>query len=134
MNTYHNGHPDLLVPGMYPDNFMKSADEGVEVKATKNRVADTHGARHGWVLQVNYVSDPSPDKTTRRPTLVKTLYLAQVTEDLFRRNERAELGTRTATLDKRGLQVLRAGIIYSDPSGNPPKPPRGGRRSPALFT
>lgn len=29
VNAYHNGHPDLLVGGVYPNNAVKSGSEGV---------------------------------------------------------------------------------------------------------
>ena len=40
------------------------------------------------------------------------LYLAQVTLNDFRRNPRGELGTRTATLHKHGVEKLRQNWIY----------------------
>lgn len=44
-NAYHNGHPDLLVAGTYPDNAVKAGESGVEIKATTKRggAVDTHG-------------------------------------------------------------------------------------------
>ena len=39
-------------------------------------------------------------------------YIAYVTESDFRKNQRGELGTRTATLDKDGVKKLREGWIY----------------------
>jgi hypothetical protein len=46
-NTFHNGHPDLLVGGVYPNNSVQSGTDGVEIKATnkKGGAVDTHGAR-----------------------------------------------------------------------------------------
>ena len=32
VNLYHNGHPDLVVNGVYPDNKAKAGMEGVEMK------------------------------------------------------------------------------------------------------
>ena len=40
------------------------------------------------------------------------IYLGQVTVEDFRRNERGDLGTRTATLDARGIAKLRQSWIY----------------------
>jgi len=40
------------------------------------------------------------------------IYLAHVTREDFRRNKRGELGTRTATLDARGIKKLRKGWGY----------------------
>lgn len=36
-NAYHNGHPDLLVGGTYPNDSVKSGVDGVEIKATTKR-------------------------------------------------------------------------------------------------
>ena len=37
-NEYFNGHPDLIMQGVYPDNAVKAGSEGVEIKTTrKNR-------------------------------------------------------------------------------------------------
>ena len=36
-NTFHNGHPDLLVQGVYPHNAVRSGTEGVEIKSTRNQ-------------------------------------------------------------------------------------------------
>ena len=47
-NQYFNGHPDLVVQGVYPQNSIRAGDQGVEVKTTRNRggAVDTHGARN----------------------------------------------------------------------------------------
>jgi hypothetical protein len=42
------------------------------------------------------------------------VYLGYVTRDDFRRNERGELGTRTATLDRDGIAKLRENWVYLD--------------------
>ena len=34
-NQYHNGHPDLVVQGVYARNAVKAGTEGVEVKTTR---------------------------------------------------------------------------------------------------
>lgn len=116
-NQHHNGHPDLIPRGMYDNDDVLSGDEGIEVKSTRGRVADTHGARHGWVCQFNYIVDSEPVIARRQPTFVSHIYLARVSEELFRRNLRkTEVGTNTSTLDKSGLAVLRAGVVYVDPA------------------
>jgi len=47
-NQYFNGHPDLIVQGIYPDNAVKAGTEGIEIKTTRKAggAVDTHGARH----------------------------------------------------------------------------------------
>lgn len=116
-NQHHNGHPDLIPHGMYPNDSVKAGEEGVEIKSTRGRVADTHGARNGWVCQFNYKVDSEPIIANRRPTIITFIYLAQVTEAHFRRNERlTERGTHTSTLDRSGLALLRQGVVYQHPS------------------
>ncbi len=34
-NTYHNGHPDLVPIGKYPNNAAQYATDGIEVKASR---------------------------------------------------------------------------------------------------
>ena len=117
-NRYHNGHPDLLVAGVYPGNSVKAGTEGVEVKTTNKRggAVDFHGARDQWVMVFVYLVDNTTEPATERePLRFSEVYLAKVTADDFRRNERGELGTRTATLDREGLVKLRAGWLYKQP-------------------
>jgi hypothetical protein len=51
VNCYHNGHPDLVVRGVYPGNSVKAGAEGVELKTTRKRggAVDIHGARDQWM-------------------------------------------------------------------------------------
>ena len=117
-NRFHNGHPDLLVAGVYPENKAKAGTMGVEVKSTGKRggAVDFHGARDQWVMVFVYeVDTQSEPACEREPLRFSEVYLANVTADDFRRNERGELGTRTATLDKDGLVKLRAGWLYKEP-------------------
>ena len=46
-NRYFNGHPDLIVQGVYVGNAVKAGTEGVEIKTTRKAggAVDTHGAR-----------------------------------------------------------------------------------------
>ena len=43
-NKYHNGHPDLIVRGAYPNDSVRSGDQGVEIKSTRKAggAVDTH--------------------------------------------------------------------------------------------
>jgi hypothetical protein len=114
-NTYFNGHPDLIVQGVYAGNSVKAGTEGVEIKTTRKTggAVDTHGARAQWmgvfVYNVDCESEPA---TERDPMTFTEVYLGQVTVQDFRKNPRSELGTRTATLHKAGIQKLRASWIY----------------------
>jgi hypothetical protein len=115
VNLFHNGHPDLIVRGLYPENKVKAGAEGVEVKTTRKPggAVDTHGARDQWmgvfVYEVDSTTQPARD---RRPMAFTEVYLAKVTRDDFRKNARGELGTRTATLHREGVEKLRRSWVY----------------------
>jgi hypothetical protein len=114
-NSYHNGHPDLVVRGVYPNDAVKSGSEGVEIKTTRKAggAVDTHGARDQWMcVFVHAVDTKTQPALNRHPLQFTEVYLAHVVPDDFRRNERGELGTRTATLHKKGVAKLRANWIY----------------------
>lgn len=114
-NSYFNGHPDLVVTGRYPSNSVKAGTEGVEIKTTRKQggAVDTHGARDQcmcvFVYEVDNSTEPAQD---RRPLRFTEVYIAEVNISDFRRNNRGELGTRTATLDRDGIQKLRTNWVY----------------------
>ncbi len=114
-NKHHNGHPDLVLRGRYPNDAVIAGDEGVEIKTTRKRggAVDTHGGRDQWLCTFVYVVDnESEPAMARRPMRFTEIYIAHVNKDDFRKNARGELGTRTATLHKEGLLKLRACWLY----------------------
>lgn len=117
VNAYFNGHPDLLVRGVYPNQAVRAGEQGVEIKTTRKSggAVDTHGARDQWmcvfVYKVDNLSEPARQ---RLPMAFTEIYLGQVTVDDFRRNARGELGTRTATLHADGIAKLRRSWVYRE--------------------
>jgi hypothetical protein len=114
-NTYFNGHPDLIVQGVYPENAVKAGSQGVEIKTTRKKggAVDTHGAREQWMcVFVDSVDNETEPASDRRPMTFTEVYLSQVGVEDFRRNPRGELGTRTATLDRHGIRKLRQNWLY----------------------
>ena len=114
-NRYFNGHPDLIVQGIYPENAVKAGTDGIEVKTTRKSggAVDTHGAREQWMCVFVYDTDTrSEPASVRHPMKFTEIYLGHVTIEDFRKNPRSELGTRTATLHKDGIKKLRANWIY----------------------
>jgi hypothetical protein len=62
-----------------------------------------------FVDDVDIETEPA---TARQPMTFTEVYLAQVSTTDFRRNERCELGARTATLHAAGLERFRRGWVY----------------------
>lgn len=114
-NKFHNGHPDLVVRGVYAGDSTQSGLDGVEIKTTRKAggAVDTHGARDQWmcvfVYKVDNVGEPAVD---RDPMTFTEVYLGKVELADFRRNDRGELGTRTATLHAAGIAKLRQSWVY----------------------
>lgn len=115
VNSFHNGHPDLIVRGRYPNDSVRAGEWGVEVKTTRKRggAVDTHGARNQWMCVFVYsVDDVTEPAIERQPMTFTEIYLGEVTIDDFRRNARGELGTKTATLHAEGIAKLRRNWVY----------------------
>lgn len=114
-NQHFNGHPDLVVQGVYPNNSVRAGEDGVEIKSTRKKggAVDTHGARDQWmcvfVYETDHLTEPA---VNRKPMRFTEVYLARVGKIDFRKNPRGELGTRTATLDREGIKKLRANWVY----------------------
>lgn len=119
-NRYFNGHPDLIVRGVYVGDAVKSGRDGVEIKTTRKPggAVDTHGARDQWMCVFVYKTDgESEPAVDRKPMAFSEVYLGNVTREDFRRNARGELGTRTATLHREGITKLRENWIYRGSPG-----------------
>lgn len=118
INAYFNGHPDLVVKGVYPDDSVRAGTEGVEIKTTRKSggAVDTHGARDQWMAVFVYDVDIATQPARERRAMTFTeVYLGKVEIADFRKNARGELGTRTATLHKEGIAKLRGNWIYRAP-------------------
>jgi len=114
-NQYFNGHPDLVVKGEYPNNSVKAGTKGVEIKSTRKTggAVDFHGARDQWLCVFVYEIDATTEPAiARHPMTFTEIYIGQVTQADFRRNERGVLGTRTATLHREGIARFRQNWIY----------------------
>jgi len=115
VNSYFNGHPDLVVKGRYANDAVKAGEFGIEVKTTRKAggAVDTHGARNQWMCVFVYkVDNKSEPANARDPMTFAEIYLGQVTVEDFRKNARGDLGTRTATLHASGIAKLRKSWIY----------------------
>jgi hypothetical protein len=134
VNRFHNGHPDLVVGGMYPGDSVKSGSDGVEIKTTlkKGGAVDTHGARDQWMCVFVYSVDRTTEPAIDRAALKFTeIYLSAVTiADFTARDRNTAIGTRTANIAGEGLARFRENWIYKDLMPTRPGT-RSLRRSPA---
>jgi hypothetical protein len=119
VNCYFNGHPDLVVKGVYEGNCAQAGSEGVEIKTTRKAGGgvDFHGARDQWLCVLVYdVDNETEPAVERRPMTFTEVYIGQVRVADFRRNERGQLGTRTASLNREGIARFRQNWVYRQPA------------------
>jgi hypothetical protein len=64
-----------------------------------------------FVYDVDNETEPARD---RAPMAFVEVYLGEVRIGDFRKNARGELGTRTATLHREGIEKLRRCWVYRD--------------------
>lgn len=119
-NTYVGGYPDLILPGVYPDNAVLKATEGIEVKASKQRGGwQGHNPEEGWIMVFRYTIDtetiPIED---REPTEVVEVLAARLEMSDWSFSGRSETSRRTitASINRYGMQKLRANPIYRHPA------------------
>jgi hypothetical protein len=115
-NQHFNGHPDLVVQGVYANNSVKAGTDGVEIKSTRKPggAVDTHGGRDQWMCVFVYRTDHKMEPAVdREPMKFTEVYLGEVKAHEFRNNPRqGNIGTRTSTLDAAGIKKLRSNWIY----------------------
>lgn len=62
-NQYHNGHPDLIPAGKFPDNSVQYSNDGVEIKGSMHsRGWQGHNPESVWLMVFYFDSNTSNDK------------------------------------------------------------------------
>lgn len=117
-NTYHNGHPDLLPAGLFPNNAVQHAHEGIEIKASRyTRGWQGHNAEASWVMVFVFEANGVRDYDrgiAPRPFKFLRVVGAQLTEADWKFSGRTGESRRTITASVRpsGFNKLMANIIY----------------------
>jgi hypothetical protein len=117
-NNYHNGHPDLVSAGMYPDNASQYGHLGIEVKASRyERGWQGHNAEESWLLILVYTaSRPSDKHKNVRPVPFRydAVYGAQLERRDWTFSGRSSESRRTitASVNPTGYEKMVANWIY----------------------
>ena len=119
-NQYHNGRPDLVPRGFYPNDGSLRGDEGIEVKASRwSNGWQGHNVEDGWVLICQYFIDrETTPPADRAPTRIERVLCAQLEESDWSFSGRKEGSRRTptASIKRSGVLKLEANAIYLDPT------------------
>ncbi len=117
-NQYHNGHPDLLPKGVFQNNSIRHAHEGIEIKASRyDRGWQGHNAEECWLMVFVFSSNRATDSTKNiKPApfkfrLVAGAQLAK-TDWLFAGRSETSRRTITASVTKSGYEKMLSNWIY----------------------
>ncbi|MFB2972115.1 hypothetical protein ACE1CD_24410 [Aerosakkonema sp. BLCC-F183] len=121
-NQYHNGHPDLIPTGMFPNNAVQYASEGIEVKASRYlRGWQGHNPEAIWLMV--FVFDSNRPSDTVKNIQPKPFRFVKVCGAMLTKNDWSFSGrsgnsrrTITASINNSGYQKMSANWIYQDPS------------------
>lgn len=121
-NCYHNGHPDLIPVGMYPNNKVKRGDHGIEVKASRyHKGWQGHNAEHCWLMVCVFTSSRPTDSANGIipiPFGFLEVLGAQLEEAdwLFSGRKEGSRRTITASVLPSGYAKMKANWIYREPA------------------
>ena len=116
-NLYHNGHPDVLPAGKYPNEAAQHAgSDGIEIKASRYLQGwQGHNAEDVWLMVFVFQSgrEGPKVKTTQafKFLLVAGAMLAKADWQFSGRSETSRR-TITASVSKAGAQKMMANWIY----------------------
>ncbi|MCQ3972625.1 MAG: hypothetical protein DPW09_04160 [Anaerolineae bacterium] len=113
-NKYHNGHPDLVPTGLFPNDAVQHSPHGIEIKASRYlRAWQGHNPEDVWLMV--FVFDCNrPRDTAPRPFQFVMVVGAQLVKNDWVFSGRAETSRRTitASVTDSGYQKMMANWIY----------------------
>lgn len=117
-NKKHDGFPDLIPRGKYPENRVHHG-KGVEVKASKQRGGwQGHNPEKGWLIVARYAIDKTTEpKERRRPTEIAEIFAAELglRDWTFSGRSATSRRTITASVNSSGAKKMRANVLYRKP-------------------
>jgi len=110
-NSYHNGHPDMVPAGRYPDNSTQRGSEGIEVKGSRyDKGWQGHNPEDVWLMVFVFDSNTARDKSLGIPP--KSFKYKKVVGALLKKSDwqfagRSETSRRTITASVTGSGLLK---------------------------
>ena len=121
-NQYHNGHPDLLPAGLFPDNAAQHAGEGIEIKGSRYlRGWQGHNPEDTWlmvfVFDANRPADGTKGIDPKRFRFVRVAGARlQEADWTFSGRTGTSRRTITASVNPSGYEKMMANWIYGPPT------------------
>lgn len=120
-NQYHNGHPDLIPTGMFPNNALQHGTEGIEIKASRYLQGwQGHNAEDCYLMVFCYEAGRPTDELRNvapKPFRFVKVCAAQLQVSDWQFAGRSETSRRTitATVKRSGYDKMMANWIYQAP-------------------
>lgn len=119
-NNYHNGHPDLIPAGNFPNDAVQHTTEGIEIKASRYlRGWQGHNAEEIWLMV--FVFDSNRPNDSNKGIQPKPFRFLQVlgyplTKEDWSFSGRSATSRRTitASVTKSGYEKMIGNWIYQD--------------------
>jgi hypothetical protein len=121
-NSYHNGHPDLLPKGVYPNDSKQHADKGIEIKGSRHVSGwQGHNVEDVWLMVFVFDSNTARDESLNispRPFRFVKVVGALITKDDWAFSGRSATSRRTitASVTRSGFTKMEQNWIYRDVS------------------
>jgi hypothetical protein len=119
-NSYHNGHPDLLPKGKFPNDSVQHCNEGIEIKASRYmRGWQGHNVEDCWLMIFVFDSNRPVDIAkgiAPRPFRFVMVAGAQITKADWKFAGRSQTSRRTitASVTTSGYDKMVNNWIYRD--------------------
>jgi hypothetical protein len=117
-NRFHNGHPDLIPSGHFPNNAVQYATEGIEVKASRHSSRwQGHNPEEVWLMVFQFDSNSASNVGAKpRPFVFKGVYAAKLEKSDWAYSGRSATSRRTitASVGKLGIMKMKANWVYSN--------------------
>lgn len=119
-NNYHNGHPDLLPKGVYPNDSKQHAKDGIEIKGSRYLTGwQGHNAEDVWLMVFVFDSNTARDESLEiapRPFRFVKVVGALITRQDWAFSGRSATSRRTitASVTKSGFAKMEQNWIYRD--------------------
>jgi hypothetical protein len=117
-NTYHNGHPDLVPKGKFPNDACQHGTEGIEIKGSRHTSGwQGHNAEDAWlmvfVFDANSARDASQNIGPKPFRFVKVVGAQLAKSDwAFSGRSATSRRTITASVTRSGFEKMEANWIY----------------------
>lgn len=114
-NKYHNGHPDLIEKGKFPNDSIQHSHEGIEIKASRYEKGwQGHNPENIWLMVFVFDCSRPNDTAPYKPFRFKAIYGAKLEESDWQFAGRKEGSRRTitATVRNSGFEKMNNNWIY----------------------